>query len=220
MAPPEMPRYQFQGLNLDMAVAMRKTMRLEHRPILTVYMQVYHLSDDILSELAEKQPASLTALASEPIFPPRWKGKYVNVDLILPDKTVLYLGCVLDRELTGDMRRYRLANDLLKLHHQKIQTEDILTIRREGWICAIPMMSDELSTPILTEAVKRYFANFVPKLGKVPLVWLNDEHPDLAHEVEEKLRQKATLAVDPKFGLNTLAYEQVIERLLSDRNKE
>jgi hypothetical protein len=221
VAPPEPSLTKFPGYDLTKAIEARRIMRYEVHSRDHVLRDVYNQSDNALRNLAVAKPATLTAIASDywAPNPENWQGKYRDVDIALPSGSLLYIGCVLDRKLTEEIRKFRLDDQRLILRHQDILQEDLLKIRREGWLCTIPSMSDELPTNILTDAVRRYFVEIAPGLEATELQWLNDSNPHLANLIEQKLDTEARRLADPRHNVQRLTRQQIAHRLLTFQDR-
>lgn len=194
-------------------------MRFELHPFEHVLKHVYHERDNALRKLAVAKPATLTAVASDYRSLDIWQGTYRDVDVALPDGKLLYIGCVLDQKLTEEIRQFRLDDQRLVLRHQDILQEDLLQIRREAWICATPTMSDELPSNILTEAIRRYFVEYAPRLEAANLQWLNDTDPSLASLIEQMLDTEARRLADPRDSVSRLTRQQIAQRLLTFQDR-
>jgi len=73
-----------------------------------------------------------------------------------------------------------------KLEMLKHRGKNAITFDRVG--CRVPVDSDNLDIPALTQGVKRYLQAFVPQLGKTDVSWMP---PKLQQSLRKFIREKA-----------------------------
>lgn len=198
---PAIPPQIFQNFNLTPAITSLLLTRYEYHTRQQVYDGHYWPTDRVLARLAEQPPSALTAFASQPatLFP-KWPGQRVNTYLLLPDNSVIFIGCICDRNLTNQLHSYALS-----CHRDPPQPEKTAAIKRRGkvyvyrseWLCAITTLSEKLTSDILTEGLRRYLAIYSSGLINIPISWLNDTDPALAASLHQEIIRRANALADP-----------------------
>lgn len=212
------PLQIYQNYNLTPAVYSLLLTRYEYHSRQEVYDGHYFPTDRLLQQLAQSQPSLLTAIASQPAtLYPKWPGQRVNICLLIPDKTIIFIGCVCDRDLTNQLYDDALARCRSQNLPEKVAAiirRGKVYVRRSEWLCAITTLSEQLATDILTEALRRYLDLYSPSLTNLPIEWLNDTNPALASTIHRELAQRAADLANPP--IETLSISELSRRMQED----
>lgn len=193
MKPPNLADFK-----LHRAVEARQTLSRPYDDAsLRISMErVYTPTDQALRRLAKQPPPILRCLHSQEYEQQEVpEGSFVHVDLVLPDKTVVYLGLVCNQAYArwhwreADKRYEKTLGD-----STEVCRRGSLTILREWYVCIIPVESQRLSDRVIVDATHRYLIQIAPSLigSRVDFNWLPRE---TMHALE---RQIMKLADKPK----------------------
>ena len=212
-----MTTQKVEDFNLEPAIKARRMMRFEAHTLAEIIEQVHHPNDARLREYAKQTPKEILCTASEPkkLLAKTSPGERVIVHLVLPDKTLVPIGSVLDQVLSKDLWKW-LKDNLEQAYPEivnKIHSKRPPAIWRDGWLCAIPAINQNLSPEILSEAVGRYLWHFAPEImeNNPKIRWLNTTNESLAYALEDTILNQAKVTASPAIIDETI--EQIAKKI-------
>lgn len=187
------PTVSYNGYDITLAVEARRMLMIEVHPLSECIELVYAPTQELIKQ-SSKTMAELLCFRGQPHVFRGFKGFFVDIDMVLPEKRIVYLGRIINRKQAQDlfewhMRICQKSPDKVALLRKRGPMG--ITMERVG--CKIPVDYPQLNNEALEKGVRRYMDAFIPQLGNLPIRWVSREKGEKFRQVIWEIAQKASI---------------------------